>query len=103
MKKNKILEVIGMENETVEMVSEEIETTKVKTKWSLKGKMIVAGGVFAGLVLGAAALVHKSRKVSDDDELEEDFDDDYEDIDDEENSEEVVIENEYVTTIKDSE
>ena len=30
----------------------EVEVTVVKTKWSLKKKLMIGGGIFAGLVLG---------------------------------------------------
>lgn len=74
MKKNiKKLEVINMEND--EMREEILEETEVgKNKWSLKKKLLIGGGILAGLVLGAVAL--GSRKSADVDDEDEDFDND---------------------------
>ena len=59
----------NMENiEREDGVLEENEMTEVsKPKWSLKKKLLIGGGVLAGLVLGAVALgSRKSAEPADD-------------------------------------
>ena len=75
-KKNiKKLEVINMEND--EMREEILEETEVgENKWSLKKKMLLGGGILAGLVIGAVALVSR-KSANNDNEDAEDFDYDY--------------------------
>jgi hypothetical protein len=76
MKKNKKkLEVINMEND--EMREEILEETEVGgNKWSLKKKLLLGGGILAGLVLGAVALGRR-KSANNDNEDAEDFDYDY--------------------------
>lgn len=49
----------------------EVEVTVVKTKWSLKKKLMIGGGIFAGLVLGAIALGSKKGGNVDIDQVED--------------------------------
>lgn len=42
--------------EVLENVEDKKEETKVKSKWSLKKKLMIAGGVVTGLILGALVL-----------------------------------------------
>lgn len=90
MKNTKKMEVNDMENEN--KINEEVgETTEevmeVKTKMSLKKKLMIGGGVVLGLVLGAVAL--GSRKSKDDtDENCADCDSESEDYADEATEEE---------------
>lgn len=76
MKKNiKKSEVINMEND--EMREEILEETEVGgNKWSLKKKLLLGGGILAGLVIGAVALGRR-KSANNDNEDAEDFDYDY--------------------------
>lgn len=69
---------IDMDNiEIKDEILEENETIEVsKPKWSLKKKLLIGGGVLAGLVLGAVALGSKKSAVSADDQVEDSEDDD---------------------------
>lgn len=81
LKNIKKSEVIGMENEETKdgIILEENEATEVgKPKWSLKKKLMIGGGVLAGLALGAVALVVKNA-VPANNQME--ASDDYEDVD----------------------
>jgi len=71
------LEKVEEENiETKEEITEESETIEVsKPKWSLKKKLLIGGGILAGLALGAIALISK-KSVETTDEQEEDSEDD---------------------------
>ena len=94
MKKNiKKLEVIDMENETRNEVLEENETVEAgKPKWSLKKKLLIGGGVLAGLVLGAVALGNKKGADATDDQTEDSEDDNTDATDDVEDTT-VILEN----------
>lgn len=85
MNKNiKKSEVIEMENNNMdEEILEENEMTKVgKPKWSLKKKLMIGGGIIAGLVLGAIALGSKKSVNTTDDQVEDSDNDDEEVTDD---------------------
>ena len=79
-KKIRKSEVIDMEDYTTkDEILEENETTKVgKPKWSLKKKLLIGGGILAGLVLGAVALGTKKAVPADD--QTEDLDNDDEEV-----------------------
>lgn len=83
-KKYTKLEVVDMEDiKTNDEILEEDEVTEVvKPKWSLKKKLMIGGGVAAGLVLGAIAL--GSKKATPAEDPIEDSEDDNEEEDDEE-------------------
>lgn len=90
---NKKVDVIEMENvnnmnEEVEETTEEVE--EMKTKMSLKKKLMIGGGVVLGLVLGAVAL--GSRKSKDESvEESEDYESESEDYADETTEEDSEI------------
>ena len=74
IKKVRNIDVENIERE--DGVLEENETTEVsKPKWSLKKKLLIGGGVLAGLVLGAVTLGSK-KSVEPAEDLVEDSDDD---------------------------
>jgi len=72
------LEENDMDNfEEMNEISEENETAVVvKPKWSLKKKMMIGGGIFAGLILGAVALGFKKAKPEVESEVESEEDND---------------------------
>lgn len=66
------VKVMDENNET------EVEVTVAKTKWSLKKKLMIGGGIFAGLVLGVIALGSKKGGNVDIDQAEDlDNDEEY--------------------------
>ena len=78
MKKNKNnfkkVEVIDMEDKNEmneEFDKNTAEVTEVKTKMSLKKKLMIGGGVVLGLVLGAVALGSQKGKNDSDEELDD--------------------------------
>ena len=74
MSKNiKSLKEVDAESiETTEEVPVENETAEVsKPKWSLKKKLLIGGGVVAGLVLGVITLGCKKSDAPADDEAED--------------------------------
>lgn len=78
-KNNKNVQNIATEQETadVEVLDQnEVEVPEVvKPKWSLKKKLLIGGGILAGLILGAVALGMKKSDKPTDDEVEESEDD----------------------------
>lgn len=85
IKENVDYEVIYDENE----IGEEIREVNVKSKWSLKKKLMLGGGVLVGLVLGAVAF-NRKKDNDIDDEAEDDF---CEDESDYTSTEEEICEN----------
>lgn len=84
MNKNiKKVRSIDMENiEREDGVLEENEMTEVsKPKWSLKKKLLIGGGILAGLVLGAVALGSKKSVEPAEDLVDSDDDDEVADTD----------------------
>ena len=74
MSKNiKSLKEVDAESiETTDEVMVENETVEVsKPKWSLKKKLLIGGGVLAGLVLGVVTLGCKKSDAPADDEAED--------------------------------
>ena len=88
-KKIRKSEVIDMaNNETENEVYEETMTAKVgKTKWSLKKKLLIGGGIVGGLILGAVALGTSKKTKPENDQPA-----DYEDENEEVSNDEVVSE-----------
>lgn len=78
MKKIRKSEVIDMENdnERDEFPEENVTAVAGKTKWTLKKKLMIGGGILAGLVLGAVALSTKKAVPANDQTV--DSGDDYE-------------------------
>ncbi len=57
-RKPEVVEVVELNEEQIPEVVEEV-TKVAKPKWSLKKKLMIGGGVLAGLAIGAIALINK--------------------------------------------
>ena len=77
-KNNKnVQNITAQETAEVEVLDQDecVVPEVVKPKWSLKKKLLIGGGILAGLVLGAVALGLKKSDKPTDDEAEETEDD----------------------------
>lgn len=93
MRKSEVIDMAN--NETEEGVLEENAPAKVgKTKWSLKKKLLIGGGIVVGLVVGAVALGSKKTTKPEDDQA---VDSEYED---EETSSDDAIPEETAETVE---
>ena len=75
IKKVRNIDVENIEREDGVLEENEKMTEVSKPKWSLKKKLLIGGGVLAGLVLGAVTLGSK-KSVEPAEDLVEDSDDD---------------------------